>query len=88
VILAIVLPHLLVLTPLLPGRWQRALTLVTPDAAFAVQQTLIQHPQVESIYTPSNGYYPLGPGTGLGVLAGYTAAALLLAAIRLRWRDA
>jgi ABC-type transport system involved in multi-copper enzyme maturation permease subunit len=87
VVVALVLPHLLVLTPILPASAQRWLSLVTPDAAFAVQQTLTRYPQADSVYTPTNGYYPLGPWTGLAVLCGYAAVALALAAILLRRRD-
>ena len=87
VVVAVVLPHVLVLTPILPASAQRWLTLVTPDAAFAVQRTIIRYAHVDSIYTPSSGYYPLGPWTGLAVLTGYAAAALTLAAFALRRRD-
>jgi ABC-type transport system involved in multi-copper enzyme maturation permease subunit len=88
VVVALVLPHLLVLTPILPASAQRWLTLVTPDAAFAVQQTLTPYPHVDGIYTPTNGYHPLGPWAGLAVLCGYAAVALGLAAVLLRRRDA
>ncbi|MDG6107105.1 hypothetical protein Daura_32215 [Dactylosporangium aurantiacum] len=88
VVVTVVLPHVLVLTPILPASAQRWLTLVTPDAAFAVQHTIVRYAHVDSIYTPSSGYYPLGPWSGLAVLAGYAAAALLLAAFALRRRDA
>jgi hypothetical protein len=88
VVVAVVLPHLLVLTPILPAPAQRWLALVTPEAAFAVQQTLVRHPFVDGVYTPANGYHPLGPWTGLAVLAGYAAAALTLAAVLLHRRDA
>jgi hypothetical protein len=64
------------------------LTRVTPAAALAVQQTLIRYPQVESVYSPANGYYPLPPWGGLAVLCGYTALALAVAAVLLRRRDA
>ena len=64
------------------------LTRVTPAAAFAVQQTLVPYHQVASIYTPYNGYYPLEPWAGFAVLAGYAAAALAVAAVLLRRRDA
>jgi ABC-type transport system involved in multi-copper enzyme maturation permease subunit len=87
VVVAIVLPHLLVLTPILPASAQRWLTLGTPDAAFAVQQTIVRYPHVDGVYTPANGYYPLGPWTGLAVLCGYATAAMVLAAILLRRRD-
>jgi ABC-type transport system involved in multi-copper enzyme maturation permease subunit len=88
VIVAIVLPYILAVASLLPvsaGQW---LLRVTPAAAFAVQQTLIQYPQVASDYTPTNGYYPLSPWAGIAVLAGYTALAVGIAAVLLRRRDA
>lgn len=88
VIVAIVLPYILAVASLLPvgaGQW---LLRLTPAASFAVQQTLIQYPQVAGDYTPSNGYYPLPSWAGLAVLAGYTALALGAAAVLLRRRDA
>jgi ABC-type transport system involved in multi-copper enzyme maturation permease subunit len=68
-----------------PADW---LLRVTPAAAFSVQQTLIPYPQVSAAYTPRNGYYPLPPWAGLAVLCGYAAAALALAVVLLRRRDA
>jgi ABC-type transport system involved in multi-copper enzyme maturation permease subunit len=88
VVVAIVLPYILAVASLLPvgaGQW---LLRVTPAAAFAVQQTLIQYPQVAGDYTPTAGYYPLSPWAGIAVLCGYTAIALLAAAVLLRRRDA
>jgi ABC-type transport system involved in multi-copper enzyme maturation permease subunit len=88
VIVAIVLPYILAVASVLPvgaGQW---LLRLTPAAAFAVQQTLIQYPQVAGDYTPTAGYYPLSPWAGLAVLCGYTAIALLAAAVLLRRRDA
>lgn len=88
VIVAIVLPYILAVASLLPvgaGQW---LLRLTPAAAFAVQQTLIRYPQVTGDYVPTNGYYPLSPWAGLAVLCGYTALALLAAAVLLRRRDA
>ena len=85
----IVLPYLLVAQiPFVPAGVAGWLTKVTPAAAFAVQQTLVRHSQVASIYTPYNGYYPLAPWAGYAVLAGYAAAILALAAVLLRRRDA
>jgi ABC-type transport system involved in multi-copper enzyme maturation permease subunit len=85
---AIVLPYLLVTQiPFLPADASDWLTRVTPAAAFAVQQTLLPRPQVASIYTPYNGYYPLTPWAGFAVLAGYAAVSLAMAAILLRRRD-
>jgi ABC-type transport system involved in multi-copper enzyme maturation permease subunit len=89
VIAAIVLPYLLVAQiPFIPAGVTDWLTRVTPAAAFAVQQTLVPYPQVTSIYTPYDGYYPLTPWAGLAVLAGYAVLALAVAAVLLRRRDA
>ena len=89
VIVVIVLPYLLtVTTPLLPAGPTDWLARVTPAAAFAVQQTLIQYPQVNNAYVPSGGYYPLAPWAGLAVLCGWAAVALALAVWTLTRRDA
>ena len=89
VIAAIVLPYVLVAQiPLLPASVTSWLTMVTPAAAFAVQQTLVPYHQVTSIYTPYDGYYPLAPWAGFAVLAGYAVLALAVAAVLLRRRDA
>jgi hypothetical protein len=89
VIVVIVLPYLLtVTTPLLPAGPTDWLARVTPAAAFAVQQTLIQYSQVSNLYTPSGGYYPLPPWAGLAVLCAWAAVALAVAACLLHRRDA
>ena len=85
---AIVLPYLLVSLPFLPAGVAEWLTRVTPAAAFATQQTLPPYPQVSSVYTSANGYYPLAPWAGLAVLCGYAVLALGLAVVVLRRRDA
>jgi len=85
----IVLPYLLtVTTPLLPAGPTDWLARVTPAAAFAVQQTLMQYPQVNNAYVPSAGYYPLAPWAGFAVLCAWAAVALALAAWTLNRRDA
>lgn len=84
VIAAIVLPYVLVATPFMPAVVAEWLTRVTPAAAFATQQTLQPYPQVESIYTPANGYYPLARWAGLAVLGGHALLTLGLAIVRLR----
>jgi hypothetical protein len=84
-----VLPYLLVAQiPFVPVEVTDWLARVTPVAAFAVQSTLERHPQVASLYTAYNGYYPLPPWAGLAVLAGYAAVCLVAAAVVLRRRDA
>lgn len=86
VVVLVILPQILSFAfPLPAAQW---LLRVTPAAAFAVQQGLTYYPQVEHNCLPESGCYPLSPGPGLGVLAAYAAAALLLAAWRLRRRDA
>jgi ABC-type transport system involved in multi-copper enzyme maturation permease subunit len=88
VIVAIVLPYLLIANPFMPASVANWLTRVTPAAAFAVQQTLVQYPQVANPYTPYNDYYPLAPWAGLAVLAGYAVVSLAVAAVVLHRRDA
>ena len=87
VIVAVVLPFYL-LVPALPddvGRW---LMRITPAAGFSVQQVLPVYPQVSGLYTPSSGYYPLPPWAGFAVACAYAAAALGVAVLLLRGRDA
>jgi ABC-type transport system involved in multi-copper enzyme maturation permease subunit len=89
VIVVIVVPYLLtVTTPALPAGPTDWLARVTPAAAFAVQQTLIQYPQVGNVYAPSAGYWPLAPWAGFAVLCAWAAVALGLAAYLLNRRDA
>jgi ABC-type transport system involved in multi-copper enzyme maturation permease subunit len=89
VIVVVVLPYLLtVAVPILPAGPADWLARVTPAAAFAVQQTVIAYPQVDNVYAPSAGYYPLAPWAGFAVLCGWAVLALALAAYALRRRDA
>nr|WP_202887911.1 ABC transporter permease subunit [Kribbella solani] len=88
VVVVTVLPYLLAMTPFLPASIALWLTRFTPAAAFAVQQTLTRYPQVDAVYTPANGYYPLSAWAGLAVLCAYTAVTLLVAAVLLNRRDA
>jgi ABC-type transport system involved in multi-copper enzyme maturation permease subunit len=89
VIAAIVLPYLLAVAPgILPAGAEQWLVRVTPAAAFAVQQTLQQYPQVTADYTPRNGFFPLAPWAGFAVLCAWTVGALVLALFLLRRRDA
>lgn len=87
VTLAMVLPRMLIGIPFLAAGVANWLTRVTPTAAFAVQQTLVPYHQVASIYTPYEGYYPLAPWAGLGVLVAYVGVSLGIAAFLLRRRD-
>ena len=66
VIVVTVLPYLLTVAvpilPLGPADW---LARVSPAAGFAVQQTLIQYPQVSNVYAPrqATGRWPRGPAS-------------------------
>ena len=63
------------LTSVLPASWGDAISPYLPsNAGTAIMQT--GHPA-----------HTLAPWTGLGLLAGYTAVAIALAAIQLRRRD-
>jgi ABC-type transport system involved in multi-copper enzyme maturation permease subunit len=87
VIVMIVLPYLLAVSVLPAGAAQWLLR-ITPAAAFAIQQSTPQYPQVSNIYTPANGYFPLAPWTGFAVLCAWAAVALGLAVLLFRRRDA
>ncbi len=88
VIAAIVLPYILATAQVLPAGPSEWLMRVTPAAAFAIQQSIPQYPQVSADYRPSTGYFPLAPWAGFAVLCGYAAVALGLAVVLLRRRDA
>ncbi|MBK3639829.1 ABC transporter permease subunit [Streptomyces sp. MBT33] len=86
VVVLVILPQILSFAFPLPfAQW---LLRVTPAAAFAVQQGITRYPQVTYNCLPESGCYPLSPWHGLAVLAAYAAAALVLAALSLRRRDA
>ncbi|WP_198958074.1 MULTISPECIES: ABC transporter permease subunit [Amycolatopsis] len=60
-IATLVLPYLLATSSVLPSGAAQWLLRVTPAAAFAVQQSIPEYPQVLAAYTPAQGYYPLPP---------------------------
>jgi hypothetical protein len=61
---------------------------LTPTAGLAIQQSIPRYPQVTSVLSPVRGYYPLSPYAGFAVLCLWAAAALGLAFVLLRRRDA
>jgi ABC-type transport system involved in multi-copper enzyme maturation permease subunit len=87
-IVAIVLPYILATAYVLPTGPSQWLLRLTPAAAFAIQQSIPQYPQVSNDYTPVSGYYPLAPWAGFAVLCAWAALALGLAVFLLRRRDA
>lgn len=68
-------PYLLTALPLLPDAASEWLLRLTPAAGFAVQQTLVEYPQVIAHYAPSGGYFPLPWWGGLAILMAYVTAA-------------
>ena len=88
-IVVVVLPYLLaVVIPVLPAAVTGWLLRLTPPAAFAIQQTVPQYAQVDNVYSPVFGYYPLPPWAGFAVLCAWAALALAAATFLLNRRDA
>lgn len=88
VIVVIFIPYLLAHVPgVLPVVAQEWLLRVLPTAAFSIQQAYPAYHQVLAPYWPADGYYPLSPWAGLGVLCLWTVIALAAAAWLLRRRD-
>jgi hypothetical protein len=75
----VAVPQAITSFPLLPDPVSEWLLRLTPAAGFAVQQTLVEYPQVTAHYAPSAGYFPLPGWAGLAVLCAYTIVALRLA---------
>jgi ABC-type transport system involved in multi-copper enzyme maturation permease subunit len=86
-IVAIVLPFLLAVT-VLPSAAASWVLRVSPAAGFAIEQSIPHYSQVIQYYAAGSGSYPLTPAAGFAVLCAWTAAALLLAGLLLRRRDA
>jgi hypothetical protein len=85
----IVVPYVLaVAVPVVPLGAADWLMRVTPAAAFAVEGTVARYPQVDDVYAPAFGYFPLAPLAGLAVLCGWAAVAFAAARLALGRRDA
>jgi ABC-type transport system involved in multi-copper enzyme maturation permease subunit len=85
----IVAPYVLAVPiPVLPVAAADWLMRLTPAAAFAVEGTVTQYPQVDEVYAPAYGYFPLAPWAGFAVLCAWAAVALVVAHIALNRRDA
>ncbi|GLZ81613.1 hypothetical protein Afil01_64200 [Actinorhabdospora filicis] len=78
---AALVPYLFVMLPVLPPGVVDWLFMVTPSAGYSVLGVLTAYPQVESLYAPYTGYYPLPWWAGLLIAAAY-AGALLYPAVR------
>jgi ABC-type transport system involved in multi-copper enzyme maturation permease subunit len=88
VILVIVLPYLVAVTNLLSAPGDQWLLRLAPAAGFSIQQAIPNYPQVSGVCSPVIGCYPLAPWSGFAVLCAWAAAALALAVVLLRRRDA
>jgi ABC-type transport system involved in multi-copper enzyme maturation permease subunit len=88
VIVVIVLPYLISVTNLLSSSGDQWLLKLAPAAAFSIQQAIPNYPQVSNGCSAAMGCYPLAPWTGFAVLCAWAAAALALAVVLLRRRDA
>jgi ABC-type transport system involved in multi-copper enzyme maturation permease subunit len=84
----LVLPFLLAAIGVFPVGIAEWLLRVFPAAGFAVEQSIPRYSQVNQVFQPAGGYYPLAPWAGFAVLVAWTGAALVLALIVLRRRDA
>ncbi|HUC56989.1 MAG TPA: ABC transporter permease subunit [Streptosporangiaceae bacterium] len=78
----------LVLGIVLPLAPARLVLMITPAAAFSVQQIYPRYSQVSTTCAPYHGCFPLAPWTGFAVMCAWVAAALITAAWLLRRRDA
>ena len=88
VIAVIVLPYLVAVTNILSNDGAQWLLRVVPAAGFAIQQTIPDYPQVSNVCSAAGGCYPLSPWAGFAVLCAWAAAAVALAVVLLRRRDA
>ncbi|BCJ39585.1 hypothetical protein GCM10010168_92360 [Actinoplanes ianthinogenes] len=80
----LVAPPILAMASVLPGAAGTWLLRLTPGAGFAIQQAVTAYPQLAKPQTVLDGYYPLAPWAGLGVLALWALAAVAAATWRLR----
>ena len=72
-IVLIVLPYLLAMTVLPPDAGASGCCGSPRPPRSPCSRAPPQYPQVDNLYTPANGYFPLPPWAGLAVLAGWAA---------------
>jgi ABC-type transport system involved in multi-copper enzyme maturation permease subunit len=87
-VLVVVMPFLITALNVVPAGVGDWLLRLTPAAALAIEQSIPRYGQVTTVTSPVQGYYPLSPYAGFGVLCLWAAAALVLALVLLRRRDA
>ncbi len=87
-ILVVFMPFLLAVVNAVPAGVGAWLLRLTPAAGVAIEQSIPRYAQVSTVTNPVQGYDPLSPYAGFGVLCLWAAAALVLALVALRRRDA
>jgi hypothetical protein len=87
-VVIVVMPFLLSALNVVPAGAGDWLLRLTPAAGLAIEQSIPRYSQVTAVISPARGYYPLSPYAGFAVLCLWTAAALALALVMLRQRDA
>ena len=87
-VVAVVMPFLLTALNVVPAGVGDWLLRLTPAAGLAIEQSIPRYGQVATFIEPVRGYYPLSPFAGFAVLCAWAAAALALALVMLRRRDA
>ena len=87
-VLTVVMPFLLTALNVVPAGVGDWLLRLTPAAGLAIEQSIPRYSQVTTVVEPVRGYYPLSPYAGFAVLCLWAAAALVLALVMLRRRDA
>ena len=87
-VLIVVMPFLLTALNVVPAGIGDWLLRLTPAAGLAIEQSIPRYSQVTTITSAVRGYYPLSPYAGFAVLCLWAAAALALALVMLRRRDA
>jgi hypothetical protein len=87
-VVTVVMPFLLAALNVVPAGVGDWLLRLTPAAGLAIEQSIPRYAQVAAVISPVQGYYPLSPYAGFAVLCLWAAAALALALVMLRRRDA
>ena len=87
-VVVVIMPFLLTALNVVPAGVGDWLLRLTPAAGLAIEQSIPRYFQVTTVTSPVQGYYPLSPYVGFAVLCLWTAAALALALVMLRRRDA
>jgi ABC-type transport system involved in multi-copper enzyme maturation permease subunit len=87
-VVVVVMPFLLTALNVVPAGAGDWLLRLTPAAGLAAEQSIPRYAQVTTVTSAVQGYYPLSPYAGFGVLCLWAAAALALALVLLRRRDA